>query len=92
MIDTWDFLTRCASAEVRVRLGRIRVMLSADIGVLALFDVGRVFVDGDSPGGLHTAIGGGIWTAFVDPSNTFTFSVTHSTEGTRLYAGLGLGY
>jgi Omp85 superfamily domain len=81
-----------ASAEIRLRLGRLRVMLPADVGVFALFDAGRVFVDGASPGGVHTGVGGGIWTAFVDRSNTFTLSVAHSAEGTALYAGLGFAY
>lgn len=40
-------------------------MLPCEVGVFGLAAAGRVFVDGDSPGGWHTGVGGGIWFAFV---------------------------
>ncbi len=37
----------------------LRVPLAGPFGVLGLADAGRVWYDGDSPGGWHTALGGG---------------------------------
>jgi hypothetical protein len=37
----------------------VRMPLKGPFGVLALADAGRVWYDGDSPGGWHTALGGG---------------------------------
>lgn len=47
---------------------------------------------GDSPGGWHTGIGGGIWLAFLDRSNTATLGITGSGERTSVYGGLGFGF
>ncbi len=76
------------SAELRVRLSRFRLMLPGDFGVFALADVGRVYVDGASPGGWHAGSGGGIWFAFIDRASTMTISVAHGPERTAVYAGL----
>ncbi|HEX5872402.1 MAG TPA: BamA/TamA family outer membrane protein, partial [Longimicrobium sp.] len=44
------------NAELRAGLGRANLRLvRGDAGALLLADAGRVFVDGDSPGGWHTA-------------------------------------
>ena len=49
------------SAEFRVPVGKLNFLLRSDVGVFALADAGRVWFDGESDGGWHTAVGGGVW-------------------------------
>ena len=70
-------------------------MLPGEGGVFGLADVGRVFVDGDSPGGWHTGFGGGVWLTFytfLDTSNSVSLSVVGSEERTTFYMGMGFGF
>jgi hypothetical protein len=55
-------------------------------------DAGRVYVDGRSPGGWHTGVGGGVWVALLDRANTATVGITHSREQTSVRAGFGFGF
>jgi hypothetical protein len=52
--------------ELRVPLGRVPLIAPASLGVFALGDAGRVWEDGASPGGWHTAWGGGLWLAVAE--------------------------
>ena len=47
---------------------RFTVILPLNTGLLATEDIGRVYVNGDSPGGWHNAFGAGFWVAFHDLS------------------------
>jgi len=79
-----------ANAELRVFLTKFSFLnFPTDFGVLGLTDVGRVFQDGATPGGWHTAIGGGIWIAPVQRSNTFSIAMARSVERTAFYASTG---
>ena len=77
------------SAELRLALGSFRASLPADYGVFGLVDVGRVYVDGESPGGWHHGFGGGIWLAFL---NTVSLAFANSKERNAFYVGLGFTY
>src|SRR5690606_4232277 len=46
-----------SGAELRVPLGTAPLLVRGDIGVFGLVDAGRVWHDGDSPGGWHTGYG-----------------------------------
>src|SRR5882724_4633637 len=59
-------------------------------GVFGNADVGRGYVDGESPGGWHGAAGGGVWLAFLDRRNTVSLGVNSSREGTLLRGALAL--
>jgi hypothetical protein len=49
------------SAELRVPLGYVNLGLArTHLGVFGLADAGRVFLEGESPGGWHTGYGGGL--------------------------------
>jgi hypothetical protein len=58
------------TGELRVPLLRLPLFGDSQLGALAFADAGRVFVDGDSPGGWHTAKGGGLW--YLMPAATVT--------------------
>ncbi len=79
-------------AELRLFLARFSLMLPANFGVSGFADAGRVFADGESPGGWHTGVGGGIWIAFIDRANTVSLTIATSDERTTLYAGFGFAY
>jgi hypothetical protein len=78
------------SAEVRQRLGRVNLVLARPIvGVYALGDAGRVYVDGDSPGGWHTGYGGGL--SFEVLNRSLAVSVAHG-ESTTVYVHFGMPF
>jgi hypothetical protein len=52
------------TAELRVPVAHVTVLVPLDLGLLGTIDVGRVYVDGSSPDGWHNALGGGFWIAF----------------------------
>lgn len=80
------------NAELRVRLGRVMLLVPSVVGVFALGDVGRVFVSGETSDRWHTATGGGLWLSLVRPGNVLSLAVAHSVERTALYLGAGFAY
>lgn len=77
------------SAELRQPLGQIKLLVRGRLGVFALADAGRVWVDGDSPGSWHTDLGGGLWFETLGYVGTFTVA---QGDVTRWYLGLGLPF
>lgn len=80
-----------ANLELRQPVAQVDVILPAEIGIYGIWDVGRVWVDGASPGGWHQGRGGGVWLAFLDRANALSLSVVRSAERTGIYAGVGFG-
>ena len=56
------------SAELRLRIARFALVLPFDVGIFGVVDAGRVYLNGDSPGGWHTAAGLGFWIGVPDPA------------------------
>jgi hypothetical protein len=79
------------TSELRVPLAKLRFIIPLDIGALGFIDAGRVWVDGDSPGGWHTVAGGGLWFGIIDPGTGFSVTITNSDEK-RLLIGTGLRF
>jgi outer membrane protein assembly factor BamA len=80
------------SAELRLRLTRMTVVLPADFGIFGLADAGRVFLAGESSDTWHTAFGGGVWLGFLSRANTVSAALASSRERTRLYLQAGFGF
>jgi hypothetical protein len=80
------------NAELRVRLGRVFVLVPSDLGVFALGDAGRVWMEGESSDRWHTAVGGGLWLSLVRPGNVLSLTVAKSPERTALYLAAGFAY
>lgn len=53
---------------------------------------GRVYLDGDSPGGWHSGVGGGLWLALLNSPNAVSFGVATSSEGTLMQGGVAFGF
>ena len=49
------------SAELRVPVTDVELLIRWDVGVFGLADAGRVWMDGESAGHWHTGFGGGVW-------------------------------
>ena len=77
------------NAEARLGLFPAHLLVGGTVGASALFDAGRVFVDGHSPGGWHTAVGGSLW--FRTPGPVVALTYAHG-EVNELYVRLGMPF
>ncbi|HEX5576519.1 MAG TPA: hypothetical protein VFX42_11635, partial [Gemmatimonadales bacterium] len=80
------------SAELRLSLAQIQLVLPAHLGVFGLVDAGRVFLAGESSDRWHTAAGGGVSLAFLDRAYTFSLAVASGDERTGVYIQGGYGF
>jgi hypothetical protein len=79
-------------AQLRLTLGRAFLALPALWGLFGTADAGRVYVNGESPGGWHGSGGGGLWLAFLERRSALSIGVASSSEGTLLQTGLAFGF
>jgi outer membrane protein assembly factor BamA len=79
-------------AQLRLTAGPTFLALPALWGVFGNVDAGRVYVDGESPGGWHSSAGGGLWLGYLDGRDVLSLSVAASDEGTLLRARIALGF
>jgi len=78
------------SAELRARLAYLNLGVARmHVGAFGLADAGRVYVDGDSPGGWHTGFGGGL--SFQTLGRVATVAYATGEIGT-LYVTLGMPF
>jgi hypothetical protein len=86
-----------ANAELRIAIGRFTALLPFRYGLLALGDVGRVFLVNESSSRWHPAGGGGVWLAVFASAWTFqvassiNLAVVRSDEQTSFYVTSGFG-
>ncbi len=80
------------SVELRFSIGRWAVLVPTEVGLFALADAGRVWVDDNSPGDFHTDVGGGIWLAPLSRDAILSLAVASSTEGVYVVGGMGFGF
>ena len=80
------------AGELRLRVWNPRVVVPVAIGIFGFADAGRVYLDGASPGGWHTGVGGGIWFKPIAQQYMLRAGAGVSEEGTRIYISLGLPY
>lgn len=69
------------SAELRVPIAKFPFILPLDVGALGFADAGRVYLNGQSPGGWHSAAGGGFWVGYLNPG--INFNVLFTNRSTR---------
>ena len=80
------------NAEARVPLSNVFVLLPMEVGVTALGDVGRVWMDDEESDVWHAAAGGGIWLSVLRRSNAASISLARSSEGVRVYVRGGFAF
>jgi hypothetical protein len=81
--------TLYGNAELRAYLTDVFFVLPGELGVFALADAGRVFLDGESSDAWHSALGGGLWVAFLDRANTISVAYAKSRERGGVDVSLG---
>jgi hypothetical protein len=64
--------------------------MPTELGGFALFDVGRVFLEGESSDRWHHAEGGGLWLAFAGGQHTVSCAIAHAEGSTSVYLRGGL--
>ena len=79
-------------AELRLTVGHSHLAIPAVWGVYGNIGAGRVYLDGNSPGGWHSGGGGGIWLALLNSPNAVSLGVATSTEGTLMQGGVAFGF
>ena len=80
-----------AGAELRTFLTRFNFITRGDLGVIALADAGRVFLDGESSNRWHTGFGGGLWVGILDRTRTFSAVVARG-QVTGVYLTMGMPF
>lgn len=85
------------NAELRAPIGEVPLLLlRGRLGALALADAGRVYAGGESPGGWHTAYGGGLWFLFEIRETTFAltgvYAQGNADEPGRAYVSFGMPF
>lgn len=79
------------SAELRVPIVRFPTVVPTDVGALAFTDAGRVYMDGESPGGWHTAAGAGFWIGAINAGTNVNVLFTNRSNR-RVMVSLGFAY
>jgi hypothetical protein len=77
------------SVELRQPLGQVRLLVRGRVGVFALADAGRVWMDGESEGDWHTDYGAGLWFETLGIPLTLTYA---RGDIDRLYVGMGMPF
>jgi hypothetical protein len=60
------------TTELQIPVVRFPLVVPLDVGIYGFADAGRVYVDGESPGGWHTGSGVGFWVAIMNPATSIT--------------------
>ncbi|HEX3533359.1 MAG TPA: hypothetical protein VHT23_04000 [Gemmatimonadaceae bacterium] len=79
------------SAELRVPIAKFPFILPLDVGALGFADAGRVYVNGQSPGGWHSAAGGGLWFGYLNPAINFNVLFTNRSTH-RVVTNIGFAF
>lgn len=73
------------SVELRLHLFDGHLLMPSMWGISGFADVGRVWVDGDSPGSEHWGFGGGLWWGLLGTTNIVSLEIASSEETTTIY-------
>jgi len=81
-----------ATSELRVALVKFSFFLPLEVGLVGIAETGRVYVGSTSPGGWHSAHGGGIFFGRRDATATFMIAMTNEPGHTGLRFRTGLSF
>ena len=80
------------NVELRFFLAHVFVLLPGEVGLFALGDGGRVFLEGEDSDRWHTSVGGGLLFSVLSRQQTLSFAVAHSRERTSFYIRGGASF
>jgi hypothetical protein len=73
------------SAELRLRVSPLKLILPGHFGVLGFVDTGRVWLAGEDSNTWHTGVGGGLFYSLLNDRSVFSVGVAHSKEDDLVY-------
>ncbi len=78
------------TAELQLSLARFAYVLPLNVGVFGFAEAGRVYLNGESPGGWHTATGVGLWLGILNSATALSVEVGggQGLTGARLRTGM----
>ena len=78
------------TAELQIPVAQFGLVLPLDVGVFGYADAGRVYLDGESPGGWHRGAGLGFWVGILNPATALSleFGDQRGRTGVRIRTGL----
>lgn len=79
-------------AELYVPFGKAFLFVPGGVGLMGLFDVGRVYLDGEESKRWHKGYGGGFFYASPKRNHLVVLSVARSEGRTGVYLKTGLGF
>jgi hypothetical protein len=79
------------NAQVELPIFQPLILVRTTFGLIALNDIGRVWVPGEHSSAWHDGYGGGLFLAPFSGKVTANFLLVHGTDGTRFYFGYGTG-
>jgi hypothetical protein len=68
------------TTELRVPIAKFPFILPLDVGALGFVDIGRVYLDGESPGGWHKGAGAGLWVGVINPGTGINVTITNNPD------------
>ncbi len=81
------------SAEFRLKLFNMNILLPEAVGIFTFAETGRVFVKGESSNLWHTGYGAGLFMFLLNRDITFRFTVARSKEREKVfYFGTGFSF
>jgi hypothetical protein len=79
-------------ADLRLYVSRFRFILPGTWGLLGFADTGRVYLEGETSDRWHSGYGGGLWFAWLDPSNTVSATYARSEGQNAFYVRAGFAF
>jgi len=79
------------TTELRVPIAKFPFILPLDVGAIGFADAGRVYVNGQSPGGWHSAAGGGLWVGYLNAAPNFNVLFTNR-KGHHIVTTFGFAF
>ena len=79
------------TTELRVPIAKFPFILPLDVGALGFMDAGRVYLNGQSPGGWHSAAGAGFWVGYLNPGTNVNVLFTNRSQH-RVTTSVGFAF
>ncbi len=79
------------NAQVELPIFQPLILVRTTFGLIALNDIGRVWMPGEHSSAWHDGYGGGLFLAPFSGKVTANFLLVHGTDGNRFYFGYGTG-
>jgi len=79
------------NAQVELPIFQPLILVRTTFGLIALNDIGRVWMPGEHSSTWHDGYGGGLFLAPFSGKVTANFLLVHGTDGNRFYFGYGTG-